>query len=176
MNYTNLLNELEHASLFDLYRLRVAISKELDNPDKIRDLKRMLRIDMELSYFDYVKNKLVKTRVLELGRKRVLVLDLEQQKKFFMPYYMLNVDNIDTSIYEKTDNLTANNLSVGDCVGFRSSRDGRDIAGVIERLNRKTVSLITSSGSKWLVDYSYLHRIHDAEFAMAKPVQQLGED
>ena len=93
-----------------------------------------------------------------------------------MPYYMLNLDNIDTSIYEKTDKLTANNLSVGDCVGFRSSRDGKDIAGVIKRLNTKTVSLITSSGCKWRVSYAYLHRIHDAEFAFAKPVQQLGED
>ena len=64
MNYTNLLNELEQASLFDLHRLRVAIGKELDNPDKIRVLKRMLHIDMELSYFDYTKNRLLKDRVL----------------------------------------------------------------------------------------------------------------
>ena len=39
MNYTNILQELEEASLFDLYRLSVAIEDELNNPQRIAKVK-----------------------------------------------------------------------------------------------------------------------------------------
>ena len=35
MDYTHLLNELNKATAFDLYRLHVAIGNELENPRRI---------------------------------------------------------------------------------------------------------------------------------------------
>ena len=35
MNYTDLLTELNKASLFDLFRLNVAIDRELENPHRL---------------------------------------------------------------------------------------------------------------------------------------------
>ena len=121
---------------------------------------------MELSFFDSVQNRSVKARLIELRQKNVLVFDLEQQKNFLMPYYMLNVEGIETAIHEKTHTLTANNLKVGDCVGFNN--DGKDIVGIIQRLNQKTATVHTQTGHKWRVSYSYLYRIHDTEIVMEK--------
>lgn len=166
MDYTHLLNELNKATSFDLYRLHVAIGNELESPKRILSIKQKLRIGMELSYFYHVENRLVKAKLLEMRQKNVVVLDHEKNKRFVIPYYMLNVDGIDVDIYESknTETLTANTLKVGDCVGF--NKDGENIVGIIRRINHKTVTLETKSGHQWRVAYSFLYRIHDAEKSM----------
>lgn len=171
MDYTNLLNDLNKASLFDLYRLHAAIGKELNNPQRLSAFKQKLRIGMELSYFNSVENRLVNTRVLELRQKNVLVLDLGQQKQFVIPYYMFNIDDSDTEIHKNSKILTANNLKVGDCVGF--NKNGQSIVGIVERLNTKTVTLVVNSGGRWRVSYSCLYQIHDAEFSAEQLVNYL---
>jgi hypothetical protein len=133
MDYTHLLNALNKASLFDLYRLYAAIGRELNNPHRITAIKQKLRVGMELSYFDFAENRATGSKILELRQKNAVVLDSERQKKLFVPYYLLNVDGIETSIHETADTLTANNLKVGDCVGFNSN--GQDRMGIIKRLN-----------------------------------------
>ncbi len=85
---------------------------------------------------------------------------------------MLNISNADTNIYENKNKLTANNLSVGDIVGF--THNGKDVVGMIQRLNQKTVSLISTTGMKWRAGYSYLQRIHDAE-GIREKIMELGK-
>ncbi len=165
MNYTELVNELRQASLFDLYRVCVVIDCELQNPQRIIAMKQKLRLGMELEYFDRTQNRSIKAQLVALKQKSVEIFDLEQKKNFLLPYYMLNVDGIETAIHEKTNTLTAHNLKVSDCVGFNS--DGRDIMGIVERLNHKTATIHTTTGQKWRVAYSYLYRVHDAETVMA---------
>jgi len=166
MDYTHLLNALNKATAFDLYRLHVAIGNELENPKRILNIKQKLRIGMELSYFDHVENRLVKAKLLEMRQKNAVVLDYEQNKRFVIPYYMLNIDGIDVDIYESknSETLTANMLKVGDCVGF--NKNGENIAGIIKRINHKTVTLETSSGHQWRVAYSFLYRVLDAEISI----------
>lgn len=172
MNYTHLLSELNKASAFDLYRLRKAISNELENPKRILDIKQKLKIGMELSYFEHVENRLIKVTVLELKQKKTIVLDHEKNSRLIIPYYMLNPDNMDIGIYEckSTDLLTANTVKVGDCVGF--NKDGVSIIGIIKRINYKTVTLVTNVGHRWRVTYSYLYRVHDAEVAFTPLTNQ----
>ncbi len=163
MDYTRLLNELNKASAFELYRLHVAIGNELENVKRILSIKQKLRIGMELSYFYYIENRLVKAKLLEMRKKNVIVLDHEKNKRFVIPYYMLNVDGREVEIYEtkNTDLLTANTMKVGDCVGF--NKDGERIVGIIKRINHKTVTLKTNLGNQWRVAYSFLYRVHDAK-------------
>ncbi len=118
---------------------------------------------MELSYFYHIENRLVNAKLLEMRPKNVVVLDHEKNKRFVIPYYMLNVDGIDIQIYESKNNdiLTANTLKVGDCVGF--NKEGESIVGIIKRINHKTVTLETNSGHQWRVAYSFLYRVYDAE-------------
>lgn len=163
MNYTNLLNDLNQATLFDLYRLYVAIGKELKNPKRLTMLKLKLRLGMELTYFYPKENRLLKAKLLELRQKNVVVRDYEQNESYIIPYHMLNLDNVDTTIYtmSSTDELTSNTVKVGDYVGF--DKDGKSIVGVVRRINRQTVSLETKWGQQWRVGYNYLYRVHEAE-------------
>jgi hypothetical protein len=171
MDYTQLLQALEQASAFDLYRLRVAIDKALDDPQRTQAVRKHLRLGMTLTYFDEQKNRPVPAIVREVRRTKVLIFDQEEQRQWVMPYYMLNIDGVDTAISDATSGkdrqavLTANQLHVGDRVGF--NHDGRDIVGTIKRLNRKTVTLVTADHHQWRVSYRSLYRVHDGDLAVA---------
>ena len=67
MNYTHLVQELNSATTFDLYRLHVAIGNELKNPKRILSIKRNLRVGMQLSYFYHAENRLIKSKLLKMG-------------------------------------------------------------------------------------------------------------
>jgi hypothetical protein len=54
-------------------------------------------------------------------------------------------------------------------VGF--NKDGEQIAGVVTRLNYKTVSIITGDGHRWRASYGCLYKIIDAD--LAKRVAEL---
>ena len=53
-------------------------------------------------------------------------------------------------------------IKEGDFVGFYHQNYGEHIAGCVERLNQKTVSLITP-GKRWRVSYQLLYPIIDGE-------------
>jgi len=163
MNYTHLLNELNKASTFDLYRLSVAIDNELEKPQRILQVKQSLSIGMELSYFYYPENRLIKAKLLEMKQKKAVVFDYEKQTRYVVPYCTLNIGGANTDICEenKAENLTANMVKVGDWVGF--NKDGESIVGVIKRINHKTVTLKTTIGQQWRVAYQCLYRVHEGE-------------
>jgi hypothetical protein len=162
MDYTQLPNELEKASLFDLYRLRAGIGKMLDQPDRIKAIKRRLSIDMEVTYFDEAKNRLIPATVEEIQRTRLLVRNVSDGKKWKIPFYMVNIDGVDTDIHAEQGQVDRNKLKVGDLVGFHD-RQQQEQYGEIVRLNPKTVTLHTKFGTKWRVAYSLLFKVVDGD-------------
>ncbi len=50
----------------------------------------------------------------------------------------------------------------GDRVGFHAS-DGELLQGVVLRLNKKTVSVVTDDGDRWNVSPALLHLVRSAE-------------
>src|SRR5215204_4905094 len=73
MDYTSVIDELRSASLFDLYRLRAALTLQLEDPARIDQVRARLRPGMAVTYFDEAQNRLVEARVRELHRTRLLV-------------------------------------------------------------------------------------------------------
>ena len=98
MDYTTILQELNKASLFDLHRLQSAIYQELLNPIRIDQIKAQLKIGQSISYFDSQANSLVDAVILKIQRTRCLVRNTKDQKSWNLPFYYLNLDNIDTDI------------------------------------------------------------------------------
>lgn len=159
VNYTLLINELNKASTFDLYRLFAAIEKELRNPIRIDLIKQRLIIGMELTYFNFVENRLLKAKLLELRKTHALVFEYEGNKKFIIPFAVINLDNIDTEIYNSDDSetLSSNTLKVGDSVSFH--KNGGIIIGNIKRINYKTASVETKNRGIWRVSYTLLKKV-----------------
>jgi hypothetical protein len=158
MDFTEVMNILRDASPYELYRLRAALKIEMENPEKINKLYHNFAIGDQLTYFNDKKNMLCKAIVLEKNIKYVVVKDLEDNTVWNTPYYAINITGQDSQIYaRKSEKLTRNHLRVGETVGF--IHDGKQIVGHIEKLNQKSVSLITCENKRWRVGYEWLFQI-----------------
>ena len=62
MNYSKILEELNSASLFELYRLEQAIRRSLEDPVRIRTIKESLKVGQDIEYFDAEENRLVEAQ------------------------------------------------------------------------------------------------------------------
>ncbi|MCI5144025.1 MAG: hypothetical protein D3923_00525 [Candidatus Electrothrix sp. AR3] len=163
MDYSKILEELNEATLFDLYRLKVAIQQQLNNPRRLSAIKKYLKPDKEISYFDATENRLVQAKVIKVMRTRLLVQNIENRQRWELPLYYVNLDNVDTDIVGSTKmGLDKSQLKVGDMVAFQD-RQNEDVHGKIIRLNPKTATIITSTKGKWRVAYEFLYLIFDGE-------------
>jgi hypothetical protein len=81
MDFTKTLKELQQASAFDIYRLRAAIDRVLDQPDWLHAVQSRLQVGQNIEYFDPQANRIHKGQVLGLRRKLALVLDLDSQQR-----------------------------------------------------------------------------------------------
>jgi len=162
VNFTEVIKSLNNASAFDLYRIRAAIDRVLDEPRWLQSVQVRLKIGQEVQYFDSRANALRRGRLLEMRRKQAVVLDSDDARRWLISYAAINLDGSDVQIREnKAQGLGRNEVAVGDVVGF-VDRDQNQRTGEIIRLNDKTVSL-QCGGAQWRVAYAYLHRVVDAD-------------
>jgi hypothetical protein len=143
MNFSEVFQTLNQASAFDLFRLRAAIDRALDEPRWLQAIQTRLKV----------------------RRKEVVVLDLEDAERWVLSYAAINLDGADVQIREqKPQGLGRNEVALGDVVGF-VGRDQQQRTGKIIRLNDKTVTLQCDQ-SQWRVAYSFLHRVVDVDSAV----------
>ena len=172
MNYSNILASLNQASAFDLFRLRAAIDRVLDQPGWMTAVQARLRVGMAIEYFDPQANRSFKGQLLEMRRKQAVVLDLKTQKRWLISYAAINLDGADVEIREQPkQGLSRQSVAVGDVVGF-VDRDQRQRIGKILRLNDKTVTLQVGH-QQWRVAYGLLHRVVESSASDGK-LQELG--
>ncbi len=164
MDYSQILAALRQASAFDLFRLRAAIDRTLDQPDWMLAVQSRLRVGQTLSYFDPPTNRSHTGQLLELRRKQAVVLEEATRRRWLISYAAINLDNADVEVREQPrQGLGRNEVAVGDTVGF-VGRDQQERSGQVVRLNDKTVTLICN-GQQWRVSYALLHRIVDGSRA-----------
>ena len=163
MDYSRIIEELKQASLFDLYRLRVAISHQLENPQRIQEIKCQLKPGQTITYFDGAENKLIEAKVVKLKRTRLLVENKHDKQRWDIPFYLVNLDSVDTDItLSSTMGLDKSQLKVGDRVGFRDGQNN-DVYGEVIRLNRKTATILTDDHTNWRVGYGLLYLVIEGE-------------
>jgi len=161
MNYSKILDELNSASLFELYRLEQAIRHSLEDPARIRNIKDSLKIGQDIEYFDADENRLVEASIIELNRTRLLVKNRHDGKLWNIPYYHINLDHANVAISNPTGKLDRNSLKVGDKVAFKD-RKGNELFGEVTKLNPKTAGVLVGT-ARWKVGYSLLSLIIDGE-------------
>jgi hypothetical protein len=164
MDYSKIMNELGEASLFDLYRLRAAIDKELDDPDRVEKIRRLIKVGETVRYFVDEENRLIEAEVLEIKRTRVLVRNKHDLKRWDIPFYMINLEGIPVDIVrpENTKGISRHEVRIGDFYGFRD-RANNVLRGKVIRINPKTVTLFVEPNQNWRVGYSMLHSIIDGQ-------------
>lgn len=163
MDYSTIVATLKQASLFDLYRLRVAINQLLDDPQRIDQIRSRLKPGQTITYFEPTENRLVEAIVIKLKRKRVLIENTDDQQRWTIPMYWVNLDEVNTDItLPSKKGLDRSQLKVGDIVGFQDNQNN-DVSGKVIRLNQKTVTIRTDTGAKWRVGYAWLYPLIDGE-------------
>ncbi len=161
MNYSKMLDELNSASLFELYRLEQAIRNSLEDPNRIKSIKDSLKVGQAIEYFDAEENRLVEARIIELKRTRALVRNRHDEKLWNIPFYHINLDHADIAITGPTGKLDRNSLKVGDNVAFKD-RKGNERFGKVIKLNQKTAGVLVGT-ERWKVGYSLLSLIIEGE-------------
>ena len=162
MDYSKILNELDQASLFDLYRLNVAIDQQLENPGRNKLVKKQLKIGQSVEHFNSDENRLVVAKVVKLKRTRTLVKNEHDGRYWDIPYYMINIDAVDTDIHTSSQQkLSKSNVKVGDKVCFKD-REGNELFGEVVKLNPKTAAVMVGR-VRWRVGYSLLIPVIDGE-------------
>lgn len=158
MNFSDVLKALNSASAFELYRMRAAIDRALDEPRWVLAVQSRLQVGQAIEYFDTRSNTLRRGQVLELRRKQAVILDQDDGRRWLISYVAINLDGVDVQIREQTQKgLGRNELAVGDVVGF-VDRNQQQRTGQIIRLNDRTVTLLCNQ-QQWRVAYSLLHRV-----------------
>lgn len=161
MNYSKILDELNNASLFELYRLNQAICRSLEDPVRIKNIKKSLKVGQNIEYFDAEENRLIAASIIELKRTRLLVKNRHDGKLWDIPYYHINLDRANTAISSSTGRLDRNSLKVGDKVAFKD-RKGNELFGSVIKLNQKTAGVLVGT-TRWKVGYSLLSLIIEGE-------------
>lgn len=172
MDFSETIASLNSASAFELFRLRAAIDRVLDQPDWMDAGRSRLRVGQPVQYFDPAANRSQQGQVLELRRKQAVVLDLATQKRWLISYAAINLDGADVEIREKPrQGLGRNEVAIDDVVGF-IDRNHQQRSGQILRLNDKTVTLMCGK-QQWRVAYALLHRVVDGS-ALSGALLELG--
>lgn len=162
MNFSDVLKALSQASAFELYRMRAAIDRVLDEPRWLLAIQARLQIGQAIEYFDAQANALRRGQVLELRRKQAAILDKDDGRRWLISYGAINLDGADVGIREqKQQGLGRNEVTIGEVVGF-VDRDQQQRSGRIIRLNDKTVTLLCGQ-QQWRVAYCFLHRVVDSD-------------
>ena len=163
MDYSKIIEELKQASLFDLYRLSVAINQLLEDPRRLSEIKRCLRSGQNISYFDDTENRLIKAKVIKLMRTRLLVENIDDQQRWEIPLYYVNLDEVNTDIIGSSKmGLDKSQLKVGNLVGFQDKQNN-DVHGKIIRLNQKTATIKINTNTEWRVGYEWLYIVINVE-------------
>lgn len=161
MNYSKILEELNSASLFELYRLEQAIRRSMEDPVRIRTIKEALKVGQDIEYFDAEENRLVEAHIVELKRTRVLVKNRHDGALWNIPFYHINLDHADVSISGSPGKLDRNSLKIGDKVAFKD-RKGNELFGDVIKLNQKTAGVLVAT-TRWKVGYRLLSPIIEGE-------------
>lgn len=163
MNIQFIFSELETASDFELFRLQLAISKALDDPSRIAAMRAVLRQGMRVEYFCEERNQAVLVDVLEIKRTRATVQEVETGKKWSLPFYCFNIDQVETQLQATPKRgMSKVEISVSDTLGFIDSRDNQERIGTVIKLNPKTVVLQVGD-TRWKVPYSLLFPVLNGE-------------
>ena len=160
MNYSDILNELNKASLFDLFRLNIAINHQLDDPNRIKQVKRLMKVGEMLTWFDCDKNRLVEAKLLSLNKTKAVVLNMDDGRQWTVPICSINLDNVEADIQTPTG-IDRTSLKIGDNVCFRGKSE-EELFGRVIKLNPKTAGVMVGT-TRWRVAYSLLTLTIDGE-------------
>lgn len=168
MNFNEITKLLKSATQFDIWQINRVTYDLLNDENKINDIKRKLRISMEITYLDFASLKFIDATILEIRKHKVLVKNKHDNRDWLIYIFSINVDNL-TDILTYRNGKSKINFKINDHVGWISQKMyNNEIFGTIIKLNPKKAKVRTTNGELWTVPYSMLFPILDTDLSFTK--------
>lgn len=162
MNYSEIIIELEKASLFDLSRLAFAISNELADTKRINKVKNILVVGQIIMWFNNKINALVEAKIIKCNKTSCEVENLSDKVRWNVGYCYINIENVSIDINRRQKRgLKRYELRLGEVVTFLDQHH-HPLYGKVVKLNPKMAS-IDVNGGIWKVSYSLLSKSTDID-------------
>lgn len=161
MDTPEIVEMLKGASLHNLHKIRLVVEYFLDDSKRIWEFKRRLYVGRDILFLNEDENRYIPARILKIKRSRLDVENLEDHRRWDIPFYLAYIDDSEPFSYVDTENCpkqNKNQYQIGMKVVFRDKR-GIDRYGEIEKLNKKTASIVVDGEEKWRVDYGLLSQV-----------------
>lgn len=163
MDYSQIIDALNHASGFDLYRLRSALDNMIDEPRRLIEIRARLRVGQRVQWFDAGRNRLCEGTLINIKQTRAVISNPSDGKRWDIPLCAINIHQVDTQIESQRPvaALTKNEIQIGERVGFIDG-DGIERSGEVIRLNQKTATVVNHTDRiSWRASYALLHKVID---------------
>lgn len=163
MDYSQIIDALNHASGFNLYRLRSAIDNMIDEPRRLIEIRARLRMGQQVQWFDSGRNRLCEGTLINVKQTRVIINSQHDGRRWDVPLCAINIHQVDTQIESQHHaiGLTKNEIQIGERVGFIDG-EGIERSGEVIRLNQKTATVVNHTDRiSWRVSYALLHKVID---------------
>jgi len=161
-NLEALINELQHLSPYELYRLSEWIRNEINQPQKTYEISNKIKIGDLVPWFNYQSNSEQPVIVESKGRTKITI-KTKNGDRWDIPYYTINTEQLNPVLPTHHNNKsTKNDFSVGENVEFII--EGKHYNGKIIKLNHKTATIqIQEQSGKWRVSYCFLSKLIDSQ-------------
>ena len=155
-----MIEALEGASSLQLYQLKALIEGMLGDPRRGIAARAKLHLGQPVQFVDFRDGQMRRGKIIAMRDTQATVLE-EGTKRTYD-----GADRRDEQApYEPppepvSATTPAREFQRGDTVTF-DDRDGRNITGVIVRINQRTATLGTGDGRTWRVPFQLLRRVLD---------------
>lgn len=165
-----MIEALEGASSLQLYQLKALIEGMLGDPRRGIAARAKLHLGQPVQFVDFRDGQMRQGKIIAMRDTQATVLEEGTKRTWKIPCLsMQGYDGADRrdeqAPYEPppepvSATTPAREFQRGDTVTF-DDRDGRNITGVIVRINQRTATLGTGDGRTWRVPFQLLRRVLD---------------
>lgn len=165
-----IIEALEGASSLQLYQLKALIEGMLSDPRRGIAARANLHLGQPVQFVDFRDGEVRRGKIIAMRGTQATVLEESTKRTWKIPCLaMKGFDAADRHDEQAPYEPPPEPVSVttpgrefqrGDTVTF-DDRDGRNITGVIVRVNQRTATLGTGNGGTWRVPFHMLRRVLD---------------
>ena len=164
-----MIEALEGASSMQLYQLKALIETMLADPRRSITARASLHLGQPVQFVDFRDGQMRRGKIIAMKDTQATVLEQGTKRTWKIPCLAMQgyteVERRSDQAYEPPPEpvaavTSARAIQRGDTVTF-DDRDGRNIAGVVVRVNQRTATIGTPDGGTWRVPFHVLRHVLD---------------
>lgn len=165
-----MIEALESASSLQLYQLKALIEGMLAEPRRAMAARANLHLGQPVQFVDFRDGQMRRGKIIAMRDTQATVLEEGTKRTWKLPClamqgYRGTEHRDEQAAYEPppepaSSTHRAREFERGDTVTF-NDQQGRNITGVIVRINQRTATLGTSEGETWRVPFQALRHVLD---------------